>query len=105
MRVASSRSAGSSDRPCAERLKILADATRLAVCELLMDGPKTVGQLIAALDVEQSLLSHHLAVLRETGLVEARRRGKAMVYQLSPSVAAATAGKAIDLGCCKISFV
>ncbi|MDH4360412.1 MAG: metalloregulator ArsR/SmtB family transcription factor, partial [Nitrospirota bacterium] len=72
--------------------------------ETLMSGPKNVGELIEQLDVEQSLLSHHLAVLRDTGLVEASREGKAMVYQLSASVSNSTAGRAINLGCCKISF-
>jgi len=89
---------------CASQLKVLSDTTRLAVLETLMSGPKNVGELMEQLDVEQSLLSHHLAVLRDTGLVEATRKGKAMVYQLPASVSDSTAGKAINLGCCKISF-
>lgn len=89
---------------CASKLKVLSDPTRLAVLETLMSGPKNVGELIEQLDVEQSLLSHHLAVLRDTGLVEATREGKAMLYQLPASVSDSTAGKAINLGCCKISF-
>ena len=89
---------------CASKLKVLADPTRLAVLEALMSGPKIVGELMEQLDVEQSLLSHHLAVLRDTGLVEATREGKAMVYQLPASVSDSSSGKAINLGCCKISF-
>lgn len=89
---------------CAGKLKILSDATRLAVLESLMSGPKNVGELIDQLDVEQSLLSHHLAVLRDHGLVEAIREGKTMIYQLPSGVADSTSGKAINLGCCKISF-
>ena len=89
---------------CAGKLKILSDPTRLGVLESLMTGPKNVGELMEQLDVEQSLLSHHLAILRDTGLVESSREGKAKVYQLSASVSGSTAGKAIDLGCCKISF-
>ena len=89
---------------CASKLKVLSDPTRLAVLESLMSGQKNVGELMEQLNVEQSLLSHHLAVLRDNGLVEAAREGKAMVYQLSASVADSTAGKAINLGCCKISF-
>jgi ArsR family transcriptional regulator len=45
-----------------------------------------------------------LAVLRDNGLVEATREGKAMMYRLPEGVADSTAGKAINLGCCKISF-
>ncbi len=89
---------------CASKLKVLADSTRLAVLEALMSGPQNVGELMAQLRVEQSLLSHHLAILRDHALVEATRDGKTMIYQLPASVADSTVGKAINLGCCKISF-
>ena len=89
---------------CAEKLKVLADTTRLAVLESLMEKPQRVNELMDALDVEQSLLSHHLAQLREAGLVEARRDGKAVLYQLAPGVTPATTEKALDLGCCQLSF-
>jgi ArsR family transcriptional regulator len=89
---------------CAGKLKVLSDPTRLGVLESLMTGPKNVGELMEQLDVEQSLLSHHLAVLRDNGLVEATREGKTMIYRLPEGVSDSTAGKAINLGCCKISF-
>ncbi len=89
---------------CAGLLKVLSDETRLAVVRLLFEGPRRVGQLSQDLQVEQSLLSHHLKVLREAGLVEAERVGKAMLYSLSPSMRRRTRGEAIDLGCCLISF-
>ncbi len=89
---------------CANKLKVLADSTRLAVLEALMSGPKNVGELMETLKVEQSLLSHHLAILRDHELVETHRDGKAMIYQLSATVTDSAAGKAINLGCCKISF-
>ena len=89
---------------CATKLKVLSDSTRLAVMESLMDGARNVGELMEELGVEQSLLSHHLAILRDTGLVEATREGKTMIYQLPTTVTDSTAGKAINLGCCKISF-
>ena len=89
---------------CADKLKVLADATRLAVIEALLEGPAYVGELGERLQVEQSLLSHHLKVLREAGLVEAERDGKAVLYRLAPGVEGASAGKAISLGCCRISF-
>lgn len=89
---------------CVRKLKVLADTTRLGVLEILMEGPKHVGELNAVLDVEQSLLSHHLKVLREEGFVEATRDGKAVLYSLAPTVQQVNAGKAIDLGCCLLSF-
>ncbi len=89
---------------CASQLKVLADQTRLTVVRSLMRGPMHVGEINAELGLEQSLLSHHLKVLREAGLVEAERDGKAVLYRLAPTVEARRAGKAIDLGCCRLSF-
>ena len=89
---------------CAAKLKVLADPTRLAVLEALIGGPKHVGTLQQFLKVEQSLLSHHLQTLREAGLVEAERDGKAVLYRLAPAAVARTNGAAIDLGCCLLSF-
>ncbi|MBW3540050.1 MAG: metalloregulator ArsR/SmtB family transcription factor [Planctomycetes bacterium] len=89
---------------CAGLLKVLADETRLAVVQQLLDGPKHVGEMNASLGVEQSLLSHHLKVLREAGLVTSRRDGKAVLYSLVPEFEAARRGKAINLGCCLIAF-
>ncbi len=92
------------DSVCVRRLKVLADSTRLAVVESLLDGPKRVGELNTALGLDQSLLSHHLKVLREEGLVESTRDGKAVLYRLAPGVEGSRSRKAINLGCCKLSF-
>jgi ArsR family transcriptional regulator len=89
---------------CAKMLKVLADEVRLAVVEQLLDGPKHVGQINQRLNVEQTLLSHHLRVLREAGLVHSQRDGKNVLYRLAPAVESVRKGKAINLGCCLISF-
>lgn len=89
---------------CAERLKALADETRLSVVRQLMAGPKRVSEINAELQVEQTLLSHHLKVLREMGLVVAEREGKSMLYRLAPNVGSAKLRSGIDLGCCVLSF-
>lgn len=94
----------SSQSFCVRQLKILADSTRLAVLELLWSGPKHVGEMNAVLKLEQSLLSHHLKVLREEGFVRATRDGKAVLYQLESAVFCASGGRVIDLGCCRLSF-
>ncbi len=98
--------------PCAAKLKALADSTRLGVVESLMAGPKRVGELGALLGVEQSLLSHHLRVLPEMGLLEARRDGKSVIYALAPVAFAplrrdaveGAAARTLDLGCCQLNF-
>jgi DNA-binding transcriptional ArsR family regulator len=89
---------------CVRKLKVLSDTTRLAVLEILMEGPKHVGEMNTVLGLEQSLLSHHLKVLRDEGFVEATRDGKAVLYSLTPAVQRANASRAIDLGCCLLSF-
>lgn len=89
---------------CADLLKVLADETRLNVVRQLFSGPKNVGEINLELQVEQTLLSHHLKVLREAGIVEAERDGKAVVYRLSPNVESRRRGPTLDLGCCRIVF-
>lgn len=89
---------------CADKLKVLADTTRLSVLQILMKGPKHVGEINAVLGLEQSLLSHHLRILREAGLVEATRDGKAVLYHFVSTRRQKNVGRAIDLGCCLLSF-
>src|SRR5947209_948240 len=71
---------------CADKLKVLADPTRLAVIESLKGGAQHVGTLMKNLNVEQTLMSHHLKALRAAGLVVSERDGKAVLYRLAASV-------------------
>ncbi len=89
---------------CASRLKVLADETRLAVLRQLMNGPLHVAEINESLGLDQSLLSHHLKVLREAGLVASKRDGKAVLYRLAPGTKVVRSREAINLGCCSISF-
>ncbi|MGJ3251317.1 MAG: ArsR/SmtB family transcription factor [Elainellaceae cyanobacterium] len=88
---------------CARRLRVLADPNRLAVLTILLEGPKRVWELNATLGLEQSLLSHHLRVLRHQGFVDAQRDGKAVLYSLSSRVQT-PAKTGIHLGCCTLVF-
>lgn len=89
---------------CAAILRVLGDATRLKVVQQLFRGPRRVGELNEAIDVEQSLLSHHLRVLRDAGIVEAKRDGKGVLYQLAPAVEQRRRGQMLNLGCCRLTF-
>lgn len=89
---------------CVSQLKVLADATRLAVIRRLLKEPQQVGDLKRALGVEQSLLSHHLRILREAGLVLDERVGKSVLYRLAPGVKLDPKDASIHLGCCRLSF-
>ena len=73
----------------AELLKALANERRLQVLCLLAGGERSVGELNELLDLSQSALSQHLAVLREEGLVQTRREAQTIYYSLAPGPAAA----------------
>jgi ArsR family transcriptional regulator len=61
----------------------LADPTRLRILSLLANGEICVCHLHASLDVPQPTASRHLAYLRRSGLVDARREGVWMHYRVA----------------------
>lgn len=64
--------------------KALADPTRLRVLDVLTAGERCVCQIQGRfVGMPQNLLSHHLRVLREAGLVIAERRGRWVHYRLN----------------------
>jgi len=64
-------------------LQALADENRLRILEVLRGGERCVCELQEPLEMAQSLLSHHLKVLREAGLVRHRREGRWVHYSLA----------------------
>ena len=66
--------------------KALSDPTRRAVLELLRNGAQTAGDIGAHFDMTGATVSHHLAVLKEAGLVSDDRQGKYIYYELNLSV-------------------
>jgi len=61
----------------------LGDPLRLQILDLLGDGKQCVCELRERIDIAPNLLSYHLKVLRDTGLVEATRRGRWVDYRLA----------------------
>ena len=61
----------------------LADLSRLALLEALRDGPRSVGELVAATELGQPTVSSHLACLYDCGLVAREQRGRYVYYALS----------------------
>jgi ArsR family transcriptional regulator, arsenate/arsenite/antimonite-responsive transcriptional repressor len=57
----------------AGQLKVLAEPKRLRILHMLMEGVQCNCELGDALDMAPNLISHHLRVLREAGLVEVER--------------------------------
>lgn len=71
------------------RFRALGDETRLRILEALISGERSVTDLMILLDIGQSLMSHHLRILREAGLVTVRRDGRWVYYAIAePALAA-----------------
>jgi DNA-binding transcriptional ArsR family regulator len=79
------------------RFRALGDETRLRLLELLNDGERTVGDLMDATGLGQSLVSHHLRTLRQAGLVATRREGRWVHYGIVDAAVASAAQVVRDL--------
>lgn len=91
---------------CAKILKSLADESRLKIVRLLLNGEKSVSEVARSLRMAQPQVSHHLSILRSSGLVNTRRDGKKIINFIDPEVKYILEEKEIglDLGCCSIQF-
>jgi DNA-binding transcriptional ArsR family regulator len=92
---------------CSELLKAVADRERLRIVRLLRDGPRSVGDLASALGLTVQNTSHHLKLLRKTGLVATSKVGRFVLYSLAPKYAPRQSKRALDVldfGCCRIEF-
>ncbi len=77
----------------AEICKTMSDYKRLMIIHELREGEMSVGQVVLNLDLPQANVSQHLAILRERGIVTARREGTSVYYSLAnPKI-----GQACDL--------
>ena len=65
-------------------LEVLAEPHRRRILDVLRHGELPVGALVVELGSSQPLVSKHLRVLREAGLVEARVDGQRRLYRLRP---------------------
>ncbi len=63
---------------------IICEHTRTQIVRALSAGPLSVGDLAAILGRSKSATSQHLRVLRDAGIVSARRRGRTVIYSLAP---------------------
>ena len=80
----------------AQLLKALGNEQRLHILCNLLDGALSVGELNQRLELSQSALSQHLALLREMELVETRRDGKQIYYRIASDNALALIGFLCD---------
>jgi len=61
----------------------VAEPRRRQILDVLADGERPVNDLVAVLELSQPLVSKHLRVLREVGLVEVRDEGRQRIYRLN----------------------
>lgn len=67
----------------AELLKAIANAQRLRILCMLIEGEMNVSQLNQHLSLSQSALSQHLGVLREKNLVSYRKSAQTVIYRVA----------------------
>jgi ArsR family transcriptional regulator len=75
--------------------KALADETRQKIMYLVCCQWLSVNEIVEKLDVSQPTVSHHLAILRETGLVNVREEGKQTFYSLNQERMASCCGNLV----------
>ncbi|RPI33509.1 MAG: ArsR family transcriptional regulator [Chloroflexota bacterium] len=81
-----------------EFAKALADETRQKIMALVCCRWMTVNEIVAALgEVSQPTVSHHLAILRDAGLVDARPEGKNTYYTLNQEQMVICCGRLIQI--------
>jgi len=77
----------------ADFFKALGHPTRVRILEILRHGSRSVQDLQQALDLDQSIVSQHLAILRAKHVVEARKDGTSVHY----TVRDAAVGELLDV--------
>jgi ArsR family transcriptional regulator len=68
---------------CVAFCKALADDTRQQILTLLMDDELCVSDIVAAFEISQPTISHHLNILKQSELVTSRKKGKQVYYALN----------------------
>lgn len=81
----------------ASTLRVIADENRLRILSLLTKREMCVCDIIEALDLSQSLISHHLGVLRRAQLVRDRQEGHWVYYSIDVAHLANLTARYLDL--------
>ena len=68
----------------ADPFNATAEPRRRDILEFLAAEERSVGEIVAAMELNQPSVSKHLQVLREVGLVTARRDGRNVMYRTNP---------------------
>ena len=85
----------------ADLFKALADPSRRKILELLSGGDLSAGEIASHFVMAKPSVSHHLAILRDAGLVADERRGQNIIYHLNLTVLQELTKWLYDLGLLK----
>ena len=66
----------------AEKFRMLADSSRLAILRLLMAGERNVTGIVEGTGLSQANVSKHLKMLADAGLVDRRKQGLQVFYRV-----------------------
>ena len=66
----------------AETFRMLGDPNRLRIVLSCLDAPSSVGEIVDRVGLRQTLVSHHLRLLRATRLLKAGKTGRQVFYSL-----------------------
>jgi DNA-binding transcriptional ArsR family regulator len=69
-------------RRVADTMQALATPSRVLILARLRERPRSVSELVDAVGLQQSAVSHQLRVLRDIGLVVGERHGRRVIYSL-----------------------
>lgn len=69
----------------AETFRLLGDPTRLRILLFCLAAPQAVGDIARNLDLSQTLVSHHLRLLRGARLVRSERQARRVFYEVADS--------------------
>lgn len=69
-----------------DAFKALADPSRRKILELLADGDLSAGEIASHFAMAKPSVSHHLAILRDAGLITDERQGQSIIYHLNLTV-------------------
>ena len=69
-----------------DTLKALSDPTRRKILELLKKGPLSAGEIGEHFEMTGATLSHHLSILKKSGLVDDSKKGTFVYYEINTSV-------------------
>lgn len=98
----------SSLKDCAKLLKSLAEDVRLQIVQCLFRDEYSVSEIAKIVGKKHSQVSHHLGILRNSGIVVDKREGKFVIYQIHPSLykrlRTVKHKDVLDFECCSIGF-